>query len=102
MSPGRPDSPGSRDRRAPGWVRHAGVGLELAGAVAGFTLLGYWIDRHYGSQPWGLVVGAALGFAGGLYNLVKQSLQAVREARAEDAASDTGTPSPEERLGDGD
>lgn len=72
------------DQRFPGWVRHSGVGLELAAAVAGFTLAGYWIDRHYGSQPWGTIIGVVLGLIGGLYNLVKQSLQAAREARIGD------------------
>ncbi len=65
----------------PGWVRHSGVGLELAGAVAGFALIGYWIDRRYGTAPWGLVGGVILGLVGGLYNLVKQSLQATHEAQ---------------------
>ena len=75
------------DSRLPGWVRHSGVGLELAGAVAGFALLGYWIDRRFATEPWGLVVGVVLGLVGGLYNLVKQSLQAVRDARIEDEGS---------------
>lgn len=75
------------DSRLPGWVRHSGVGLELAGAVAGFALLGYWIDRRFATEPWGVVGGVILGLAGGLYNLVKQSLQAVREARIEDEGS---------------
>jgi F0F1-type ATP synthase assembly protein I len=73
--------------RSPSWLRHAGVGLELAGAVAGFTLVGYWIDRHFGSQPWGLIVGLALGLIGGLYNLVRESLAAAKEAKAADEAS---------------
>jgi F0F1-type ATP synthase assembly protein I len=64
------------------------VGLELAAAVAGFTLAGAWIDRRYGSQPWGVVIGVILGMVGGLYNLVKQSLQASREAQI-DAARGT-------------
>jgi ATP synthase protein I len=74
----------SADKRFPDWVRHSGVGLELAGAVAGFSLIGYWIDRHYGTSPWGLVVGLALGVVGGLYNFVREALQATREAQQED------------------
>jgi ATP synthase protein I len=74
----------SSDKRFPDWVRHSGVGLELAGAVAGFTLIGYWIDRHYGTSPWGLVVGLVLGIVGGLYNFVREALQATREAQRED------------------
>ena len=74
----------SADKRFPDWVRHSGVGLELAGAVAGFTLIGYWFDRHYRTSPWGLVVGVVLGIVGGLYNFVKEALQATREAQRED------------------
>ena len=77
----------SADSRFPGWIRHSGVGLELAGAIAGFALVGYWIDRRYGTDPWALIIGVILGLIGGLYSLVKQSLQAVREARVEDEAA---------------
>ena len=74
----------SADKRFPDWVRHSGVGLELAGAVAGFALVGYWIDLHYGTNPWGVVVGVILGIVGGLYNFVREALQATREAQRED------------------
>ncbi len=73
------------DKRFPSWVRHSGVGLELAGATAGFALIGYWIDGRYGTTPWGLVGGVIIGLVGGLYNLVKQSLRATREAQEDDA-----------------
>jgi F0F1-type ATP synthase assembly protein I len=72
------------DGRFPEWLRYSGSGLELAASVAGFALVGYWIDRHYGTNPWGLVAGLILGMIGGFYNLVKQSLQAAREAKASD------------------
>lgn len=75
----------SSDGRFPGWIRYSGVGLELAGATAGLALLGYWIDSRYGTAPWGILGGFVIGLVGGLYNLVKESLEAVREAGAEDA-----------------
>lgn len=68
-----------RDREP--WMRIGGVGLELAAAVGGFALFGYLLDRHYGSQPKGLLIGALLGLIGGFYNLIKTSLRASREAR---------------------
>jgi F0F1-type ATP synthase assembly protein I len=74
----------SPDKRFPGWVRHSGVGLELAGGTAGLALLGYWIDGHFGTRPWGIIGGVVIGLVGGLYNLIKESLQAVREAKADD------------------
>jgi len=74
----------SADRRFPGWVRYSSVGLELAGAVAGLALVGYWLDRRFGTTPWGILGGVVIGLVGGLYNLVRESLEAVREARIED------------------
>jgi ATP synthase protein I len=71
--------------RFPGWIRYSSIGLELAGVTAGLALLGYWIDRRYGTGPWGLIGGVIIGIVGGLYNLVRESLDAVREGRSEDA-----------------
>ena len=72
------------ERRFPGWVRYSGVGLELAGATAGLALIGYWVDGRFGTRPWGIVIGAIIGLVGGLYNLVRESLAAVREGQADD------------------
>lgn len=66
------------------WVRFSALGVELAAAILGFTLVGYWVDRHWGTAPWGLVVGVLLGVVGGLYNLIRQSLAASQEAASED------------------
>lgn len=71
--------PGSRktDRS---WVRLSSIGVELVGAVVGFTLVGYWVDRRWGTDPWGLLAGIGLGLIGGMYNLIRQSLLASRDA----------------------
>ena len=74
----------SADQRFPGWVRYSGIGLELAGVIGGPALLGYWVDRRFATQPWGLLGGVVLGLVGGLYNLVRESLEASREAKADD------------------
>ena len=71
-------------RRYPGWVRYSGIGLELAGATAGLALVGYWVDGRFGTRPWGTLIGVIIGIVGGLYNLVRESLAAVREAKADD------------------
>jgi len=70
-------SPKSTVWMSQGTWRLATVGMELAAAVGGGCLLGYWVDREFGTDPWGLVIGAVLGIVGGLYNLVRK---AVRES----------------------
>jgi hypothetical protein len=47
-----------------------------------------------------VLIGVVLGLVGGLYNLVRQSLQAVREARIEDEAAARAEP-PKEPGADG-
>jgi F0F1-type ATP synthase assembly protein I len=67
----------------PAWIRHSGAGLELAGATAGLALAGYWMDGRFDTGPWGLLVGVFIGIVGGLYNLVKEAIQAQRDAGQE-------------------
>jgi F0F1-type ATP synthase assembly protein I len=62
------------------WSKLSSIGFELAAAVGGFTFAGYLWDRHFGSRPWGTLIGAVLGLVGGMYNLVRQSLLASRRA----------------------
>ena len=88
-------------RRYPGWVRYSGIGLELAGATAGLALVGYWVDGRFGTRPWGTLIGVIIGIVGGLYNLVRESLAAVREAKADDDSA-RGDVAPKEHGKNGD
>jgi len=57
-----------------GSMRYAGMGIELAASIVGLTLVGYWVDHHFGTDRVGLTVGAVLGIVGGMYNFIRQAL----------------------------
>lgn len=80
----------NKDRGRPTWLRFSGIGVEFAGVVIGFTLIGLWIDRHYDKSPWGVVIGASLGLVGGMYNLIRESLKASKDAAAEERNRNSG------------
>jgi F0F1-type ATP synthase assembly protein I len=50
--------------------------------VAGLAFFGYWIGRYYGNGALGLLIGAAVGIVGGMYNLIR----AARVTSAKGAA----------------
>ncbi len=66
-------------QKTPPWTRHLGVGVEFAGAVGGFVLIGWWVDSRWETAPWGILIGMVLGLVGGMYNLVKASLSAFKQ-----------------------
>ena len=78
------------DRNA--WIRFSGIGIEFAAAVAGFSFVGYWIDRRYGTEPWGVVIGAALGIVGATYNLIRASLKAFEDIATKDKTDEESGP----------
>jgi F0F1-type ATP synthase assembly protein I len=58
----------------------AGVGLQFTITVVLCAFVGNWIDKKAGSGPWGVVAGGAIGFAAGLYALVKAAKREDRRA----------------------
>jgi len=63
----------------------AGLGIELAAAVVGLTALGLWIDRRLETEPWATVIGASIGFVGGMYNFILSAQKAARRAEQQAA-----------------
>ena len=50
------------------------VALVLAGVGLG-VLVGNWLDRKFGWEPWGLLACTLLGLAGGMYLLIKDAIR---------------------------
>lgn len=72
----------ARSAKPPSLWQYSSMGLELAGAIVGLTLLGYWADRHFGTTPRWLLVGAGLGIVGGFYNFIREALELSRRQEA--------------------
>lgn len=66
--------------KQPNSRRLAGIGFELAAAVAGFVLVGYWVGKYFDRVETGIVIGAVLGLIGGMYNLIRVTMAASRGA----------------------
>ncbi|SFV11148.1 ATP synthase protein I [Methylobacterium sp. 174MFSha1.1] len=70
-------SPDLSARQGSGQPSSLGVAMRLstefvAGVLAG-GLLGWGFDRLLGTKPWGLIVLLVLGFAAGIYNVMRVS-----------------------------
>jgi ATP synthase protein I len=62
-----------------GWPKYATLGLEVAVGVGLGMLIGYWIDKKWHTDPWGILIGAGLGFAAGMYLLIKEAIKVNKE-----------------------
>jgi ATP synthase protein I len=50
--------------------RYGALGFEFAGAVLAGIFIGRYLDSSFGTEPWGVFLGAVGGMAGALYRLV--------------------------------
>jgi F0F1-type ATP synthase assembly protein I len=56
----------------PGAMALLTMGTTVAIIVAVFVVLGIWADRAWGTAPWGLLIGIALGTVAAVVSVVKQ------------------------------
>lgn len=56
----------------------AGLGAEFAASVGGMALIGWVLDRQFGTSPTLVLVLMSLGFVGGLWNLIKAARREFR------------------------
>ena len=50
---------------------YLGLGMQLAVAVLLFFFIGWWLDGTYGTGPYGMLVGIAIGITGGMIKFIR-------------------------------
>lgn len=58
---------------ASAFARGMRLSAELVGGVVVGFLLGWLVDRGFGTSPWGLIVLVLLGFAAGVLNVMRSA-----------------------------
>jgi ATP synthase protein I len=53
----------------------------MTGSVALGALGGYFLDRHFGTKPWLLVVGSLLGIGSGFYAFIRAVMALDKKPR---------------------
>jgi len=73
QQPGEPSETGRGPPAADasGYARGFRLSSELVGGVLVGAGIGWALDRVLGISPWGLIVFLLLGFAGGVFNVVR-------------------------------
>lgn len=51
------------------------IGLQLAASALLGLFAGWWLDNRFGTSPWCVLGGSALGVALGLYQAIRQALK---------------------------
>ena len=64
-------TPDPGGQKAPGPMRYAGLGVQLAVILVVFVLAGQWVDRKLGTEGIFTIVAAFLGFGGTMYSLIR-------------------------------
>ena len=64
---------------------YLGLGMQLAGAMAGFGALGWWLDGKFGTEPWLLVTGVVLGGTGGMISVIRSAIRSSRPSPQKDS-----------------
>ena|SRR2546421_5552646 len=73
-----------RSKRAFTALTTSAIGLELGACVVIGTFFGRWLDGKWGTAPWLMIVGLALGFTAGIMAIVRGAKRADRAIEAQE------------------
>ena len=64
-------------------VAYSTIGIQFAAVLLFFVYAGFRLDEYFGTNPWFVVAGTALGMASGFYHLLKGLKDIDRVSREE-------------------
>lgn len=67
-----PEQGNNTMKSLPGAMELLTMGTTVAIIIAVGVVLGIWADRAWGTAPWGLLIGIALGTVAAVVSVVKQ------------------------------
>lgn len=62
-----------------GWYGLIGIGFEFLATICLMGAVGFYLDRRFGTSPWLLIGGGAVGFAVGLTLVIRAGLGAFKD-----------------------
>jgi len=75
--------PESEDRRQSRRLgKYAGTGLQFAVSIVVFLYAGQWVDRKFGSEPWGMIIGVFTGAGAAFYSMYRKLMADLVEDEA--------------------
>ncbi len=64
-------------------LRYSALGLEMGVAVVIGYAAGWWLDRHFGTKPYLMLVCLLLGIAAGFRGLIRAAREVSKEGDEE-------------------
>jgi F0F1-type ATP synthase assembly protein I len=68
----------SEDEDLSGWFRMTGLGVEFMVAVALMGAIGWWADGRFDTKPWLTLAGVVVGFAVGLWTVIRAGMKSFK------------------------
>jgi ATP synthase protein I len=84
------DPAAGKGKRVYNALNASSVGLELGISVALGLLVGYFLDKRLGTEPWMLILWMVLGLVAGFRGMFRAVARADRAAAAEDKEAGRG------------
>ena len=84
------DSDDGRSKSAAGFAQALRLSSEFVAGIVVGAALGWFVDRFFGTSPWGLIIFFLLGFCAGVLNVLRSAGLIAQHGRLPPSGGDGG------------